>query len=443
MFSKRTLWVVIFLIGVATVAPSTLSGFLLDDMRYLSMMEDGHHNPEASSPLFAFYSGDENVTNALAARADAPWWVWDGLKLVFFRPLSALLLRLDYVLFGDSALFYHLHTMLWWVCYLIVVDCLFRHILPLPLAIIAFALFALDESHSIPASWISNRNALVAMVFATLGLLCHLRLRESSWRPGRWLSPVLLLLSLLAGETGLIGFGYLFAYELARPEAVRTKLSCLLPSGLLLACYVLIYKFFGYGAYGSGVYLDPSAQPLAYLAWACVRIPILLAGAFVGVPAELSIVQPTLITMQAIVGVIVFVLTIVLYRSFWTRLNHRTKSTVSWLSIGSFLSMIPVVATFPSDRLLLGPAIGICSLIAILVGQGMAGLEQDSQLAWICLKRVFENIMGLHNHLQGDCSFSCCCPHHLDPAIPYGHANKPFWSSQQCAVGCSLLRFLT
>lgn len=50
-----------------------------------------------------------------------------------------------------------------------------RRSLPASVGVLALFLFVLDESHTIPAAWWSNRNSLIAVGLGFLGLAAHLR----------------------------------------------------------------------------------------------------------------------------------------------------------------------------------------------------------------------------------------------------------------------------
>jgi len=104
-----------------------------------------------------------------------------GLKIVFWRPLSGLLIRIDHALFGDLTWPYHLHSLLWWIALLAAAGLLLRRILPGAVGLLAILIFTLDESHVLLAGWISNRNTIVAALPAVLRFLAHVRWRLDGW----------------------------------------------------------------------------------------------------------------------------------------------------------------------------------------------------------------------------------------------------------------------
>jgi hypothetical protein len=54
-----------------------------------------------------------------------------------------------------------------------------------------------------------------------------------------------------------------------------------------MVAYLVMYKLRGFGAYGSGSYVDPVGEPGRFLLSALVRVPVLLSGLVMEVPADL------------------------------------------------------------------------------------------------------------------------------------------------------------
>src|SRR5262249_13308754 len=55
---------------------------------------------------------------------------------------------------------------------------------------------------------------------------------------------------------------------------------------LLLGCYGAVRIVLGYGTHGSGMYLDPTSQPGAFLRRGLVRLPVLIGDVVFGVRAD-------------------------------------------------------------------------------------------------------------------------------------------------------------
>jgi hypothetical protein len=369
---RRRFWrldLVAVALGLLLCLPSLLGGFLLDDHVYLAALEDRLLSRDPSTPLFRFFDGDPARTADLARQGWLPGWIDDGLKIAFFRPLSDLLIRADFALFGRRPLGYHVHSLAWWLLTLLAARLVLRRALPGAAWAVALLLLALDESHTAPAGWISNRNALVAIVPALSAIWAHLRWREEGWRPGRFLAPVALGVGLLGSEMALGGLAYLVSYELVgrRGTTGGDRFDGLWPCALLVALYLMAYRVLGYGTAGSGIYLNPLDEPWRFLAAAAWRLPTLLSGAILGFSADLWLIAPALRPTLVGLGLSGALLLLVLLRNVWRDLEPEIRRGVTWLLLGAGLSMLPVVAVFPSDRLMVMPSVGLLGAVAVLL----------------------------------------------------------------------------
>src|SRR5262249_10530241 len=125
----------------------------------------------------------------------------------------------------------------------------------------------------------ANRNALVALVLAVPALLIHDRARRDGWAPGRWLAPLVFAVSLGAGESSIAIVAYLVAHALWLDRgSVRDRMIALAPYLAIVIAWRALYAKLGYGVGGSGIYIDPGADPAAFLTAAGTRIPLLLTG---------------------------------------------------------------------------------------------------------------------------------------------------------------------
>lgn len=79
---------------------------------------------------------------------------------------------------------------------------------------LAALLYAVDDAHALPASWLANRNALVAGVFGVLTLIAHDEWRRGRRKWGAFVAPALFLMALLCAESAVIVATYLLAYAL-------------------------------------------------------------------------------------------------------------------------------------------------------------------------------------------------------------------------------------
>jgi hypothetical protein len=141
--------------------------------------------------LFAFIKNGE-VAERMRELGYLPWWSDPNIKVSLFRPLTALTHMLDYALWPDNFALQHLQSLAWFGAGVALVAALYRMVpgTSAVAALLAGLLFAVDDSHTFPAGWIANRNALLCLVFGVLTLLAHLRWRKTRRR--RWMAWALL-----------------------------------------------------------------------------------------------------------------------------------------------------------------------------------------------------------------------------------------------------------
>jgi hypothetical protein len=256
-----------------------------------------------------------------------------------------------------------------WLCALVASAALvFRRVLAAGAAAIALLLFVVDDGHALATIWIANRNALVAGTLSTLGLLLHLRWRESG---DRWAAPASAACfagALLAGEAALGGVAYLFAYELLSAKgSASSRLRAAAPVVCITAGWLAVYKWLGYGAASSTMYVDPFAQPSEWLANAVLRVPVLLGALTVGLPADAWTVSAQARGILAVAGLLGTGAVAMVVRSAWPTLDSDMRRHVKWLAAGAALAVLPVTSIFPSSRLLVLPSLGSAAVLAIVL----------------------------------------------------------------------------
>lgn len=343
------------------------NGWLLDDHVQRLMLSGSDALPwvkAASWDAYRLIPSDDSFVNAVQEMGFSPWWGSDNYQATFFRPLSSLTLYLDYVLWPDSALMAHLHSMIWFVMMCAVAFVLFQRLLPSRAsAALAAGLYILDDAHIFPATWVANRNALIAATFAFLALLFHIQRQQEGWRPGVWLAPLTFATALLCGEFALSISGFLFAHVLfletgnRRQKAVR-----LLPYGIIVVVWRGAYTAMGYGVWGSDLYIDPLHNPGEFLHAVLTRLPILLNSGFGWPGAEGSIILPQylwVLTLFSVGALGVY---------FWVlRPLVKNSASARFFMVGTVISLIPACATFAHDRLLIIAGIGIFGVIALFI----------------------------------------------------------------------------
>ncbi len=237
---------------------------------------------------------------------------------------------------------------------------------------LAALLYAVDGAHAVPAAYLANRNALIASCFGFFSILAFVRWREHGWRWGRSLSVLLLALALSAGEMGLATAAYLLSYALILDRGtIRAKLRRLLPHAGVLGAWALIYRVGNFGSHGSGFYLDPLRDPLGFAAGFCQRAAFLLMGQWTPVPAEMSLVFAP--GTGGALELRVFSLAVVaLLAGLFIPLAVRDRVARFW-GLGVLLSLIPIAAVGPENRLLGFVGLGSMGLLAQLAQAAFAG----------------------------------------------------------------------
>jgi hypothetical protein len=361
------------ILGVLLGLPSLGAGLAVDDHWHKIMLT---HDPAWSSlttpwyELFTFYDGNPERTHRILDIGLSPWWTDPELRLAFFRPVTAVTHALDYALWPSHPWMMHAHSLAWFAALVAVAAWVYRRILPGWAGNLAGLLFALDHNHGIPVTWLANRNSLVAGVFAIASFGAHdvaARAKRSSvlWTLG---SALLLALGLGSGESALAVVGYFAAHAVfLDPRAWRTRLASVAPHTVVALLWAVVYRLGGFGAHGSGMYIEPSRSPLAFAGAVAKHLPLLVASELGALPPDLYAFIPLAVKVAFVVGALLF---LAWSQAAITRLC-RVDPVARFLLLGSVLAMLPACATYPSPRLLVVPGFGLLGLVA-LIGAGVA-----------------------------------------------------------------------
>jgi hypothetical protein len=391
VFGRRGLPIIVAALAVLLCLPSLWLGLQNDDFVLKVVLTDPPLDPDWSrSPFeaFSFVDGDEELIQRALDTARIPWWTHPQLKLAFFRPVTSVTHWIDFKIWPDQPWLMHVQSLIWFAGAVLAAALLYRRLLvPVWVAGLAGLLFAIDDAHGMPAAWLANRNASIGVLFGLTALIAHDRWRRDQWRPGAWIAPVGLLLGLLAGEIALAAGGYLFAYALFIDSGSwRQRFVSLVPSGLIGASWWLAYRFLGYGASGSGVYIDPGANPVDFVRAAIERGPMLFSGIWV-LPSGLSLFfseSATHVLWLTVVVLMVIIVVLILPLLMRDRVAR-------FFTLGMVLSLVPACATFPDDRLLFFAGFGGMGLMAMFmsaVSQG-AGWVPSSRIRRLPLATAF------------------------------------------------------
>jgi hypothetical protein len=359
------------IIGAGLASPALLSGFLVDDYWHrANFLRPSVLAPHLSSPLdmFVFADGNPATQRALMEIGILPWWTFEELRLAFFRPFTALTHALDYALWPNNAVLMHLHSLAWFFAVIVVAGFLYRRLMgPGIVAGFAILLYAIDDSHAMPAGWLANRNGLIAAFFGFSALLLHDRWRRGGHKTSGVLAVAALGLGLLSNEGALAACGYLFAYAMFLDPQPRiiSRWATLAPYAAVAGIWRAYYSLNGYGAHGSATYIDPLSSPLAFVEAAAFRAPVLLLGQWAAPPSDIFIFLPRAVQLGVWAMAIAFCLA--LARVLWPMIREDARARF-W-AMGMVLALVPVCATFPMDRLLLFSGLGAMALLAMLIAR--------------------------------------------------------------------------
>jgi hypothetical protein len=348
----------------ALVMVSTLSGgWQLDDyFQRVTLLGYGD-----SKPINTFIQYIDRAHNLKQMDSGTlPWWGSLDLHQAFLRYGSTLTMMLDYRLWPNQPALMHLHSLLWLSAAVLAAALLYREVLGATwVAGLAALMYALDGAHAVPAAYLANRNALIACCFGFLSVLAFVRWRNRGHATTRWVSVLMLALALSAGEMGLATVAYLFSYALTVDrDGIRARLMRLLPHGGVLAAWALIYKLGNFGSHGSGFYLDPLHDPLGFAGLFCQRAAFLLMGQWSPLPAEMSMANAPGTSAFFHMSVFSFVVAAIVAVLF-IPLVVRDRVARFW-GLGALLSLIPIGAVGPENRLLGFVGLGSMALLAQL-----------------------------------------------------------------------------
>lgn len=392
-------WVAVLVtVGLIWRARALWIGFITDDYLQLAMVEGSFPVTREPWDLFRFVQDDPAERRALMGAGFLPWWAAEDLRLGMLRPLASLTFVVDVQLFGTHAVGHHLHSAMWWVVMVSGAAAVLGAVAPPRLALCAFALFVADESHGPLLTWLANRSASMATAAGLWALWAHLRWRIGGWRPGRPLSIALAALGLGCGEYAVPVLAYLVAFEWAgMGDATRDRVRALVPFAVAVGLYLAIRGALHLGMQGSGIYVDPTRDPAGFAIALVGRGPALVADLVLGVPARwwnlgspwtdailgLHLFDaatwrrlPDWQTVHVVIGVMATVAAVFAVRFGARAQRSAVRRHVSWLALGAAGSIVPVVGSYPSSRLLLAAQLGTSVVVATAVVRGVSHLRR-------------------------------------------------------------------
>jgi hypothetical protein len=357
------------MVAILLYSPFLFSGFFQDDYGFRlqfspEIYKKGNVPEEVmrNGPLNLYgFSWDSSARLRIEQdKGFAPWWASDQIKTNFFRPLSSLTLALDFSLWRDTPLLMHIHSLLWFCLLIVLAHKLYRSVSGSTIvAGISILLLVLDDVLSGPVGWISNRHAVVAMVFSVLCVwLYHQGLSRQRW-PYVAGACGAYALALLASEMGLVTFAYLVAYLLVLDrDKWLGRVKRIVPFVLITAVWRLAYTGLGYGARGTLLYIDPLLNPVDFITQMLTRIPVLLFSA-VWLPVADLLLAFSPQAMGVVAAIFLVPLGLLALAVYPVLKAHRTSAF--WL-LGLLGAVIPLVSGIPQSRNLGLVSLGVMGL---------------------------------------------------------------------------------
>ena len=361
------------LLAVLLTLPSLSVGLIGDDYYHrVALGGANFFSPFVHGPgdMFRFFDGDAERTWQMTDIGFIPWWTYPNLKAAFWRPLTVLTHWLDYRLWPDCPALMHLQSVLWYGVLAAAAGGLYRRLIPVPwIATLAALLYAIDDAHGMPVGFLANRNALLCTLLGVLTLYTHDVWCRDGSRRAACAGPLLLLLTLLAKEEGVAVCAYLAAYALFLDHGSSLRRAAtLLPYLSVVLGWRIAWSQYGNGVAHIGLYVDPLHELWSFVKAVFERMPYLLLGQWALPPAETyllgSMTGSGIVHSLWWVGTILTLLLAVLFAS----LLRRDPLARFW-AVGLLLSLIPMCATFPADRMLFFPGLGAMGLLALWLGR--------------------------------------------------------------------------
>jgi hypothetical protein len=383
------------------IAPTLFAGYALDDYLLLDeMARPASSEWPGRAPFDLFRWMDPAHDQRLIDGAGMPWWTFEHALCAFMRPLSSLSHALDHALWPHSALLMHLQNVAWFAAMLVLIAVLYADLVDTRLAAaLALAMFAFDSAHGEAVGWISNRNALICGALGVAALLLHHRSRER-----RTLAPLAwscFALSLASAELAAGLPGYLIAYALFYDRAPgRARARSLLPYAALFLVWACLRKFGHYGSFGLGAYVDPIGEPLSFLRFLPERFLVLYASQAGRLSSDWFDLVPMRVVPWLVLGAAAISALSLWF--IWPTLKRRASARF-WAT-GVALSILPLAATVPADRLLMFVGVGVMPVLAQASADVLAALSGSGsaiEARWLALRRVCAgSLIVLHLGLE-------------------------------------------
>lgn len=365
---------------VVLYLPVLGTGLLADDHYHRFLVERMPVDFGKTLNLFGLVRSPDEV-EILRKNGILPWWTSDGLRIDFFRPVPSLGHAFDYAFFGDHPWVAHLHSLLVYLGLVAAVSALYRRFTSFGVALLATAIFAVDDAHALCVSWIANRADLIAALFLVLGLLRWLSFREHERTRDGALAALFFALAVLSKESSVVFPGLLLAHAWAFRDG-RAPRAALVVAFASVALYVAWYAHAGHGPrsayYAGGGGLGHVAQ--------LATTSILFHGVILatGIPLHALAADP--VRQQPLIALALLLATLLFVAAVARLLWH--EAATRFFAGFTVVTLLLLVTGFPDPRLLTLPSIGFSYLAARLVVELLSRARRSIRVAGVVLASV-------------------------------------------------------
>lgn len=338
--------------------PSLALGLQLDDRNYLRLLAAGR------TP-FALLQESPSAVAALKAEGAFAWWSGPNLSIHFVRPVSALTHWVEARLWPGAPWLMHLTNCIVYAALVWIAALTYRAIVgstSRKVAVVASLMFCVDDSHAQSVGWIASRHVVLATLFAILALYCHVLWRRQGENVYLFASLASHALALCCSECGTTALAYLVAYAIVlEPGRLLTRIGTIAPHLAIGAIWLSSYAAVGGGVHDAGWFRDPLHAPFDLLVSGIADLPIWLISHLGGDSAGFTLIMP--MWLARVLGLLFLVPLLML---LVVPLQWFVEAR--FFALGLVLACIPLLATIPQDRLLIGASFGGFGWIGCLMG---------------------------------------------------------------------------
>ncbi|MDJ0837150.1 MAG: hypothetical protein QNK37_11580 [Acidobacteriota bacterium] len=377
--------------------PALLGDWSSDDYIVRAVLEGKHPHPAMDRPIqdmFRMMPGPEFDHTVFRERGLLPWWAHPEIRLSFSRPIPALTLALDHLLWAENAMMWHLHNLLWFAVGVWIIGLVFREIhgAGTGVAGLAALLFALEDARAGSAAWISDRSGAMVIIPAGLALIHYIRLRRDGNTRSGIIALGCYLLALLTKEAAVGALAFLFAWEFWLGKGtLKTRLAALAPYIAVTVVWRLVYNSMGYGASGSGIYVDPINDPWGFLQSVFVNGPLLMFAQWFQGPIDFWLAFPP--QTQRMILTAMLILCGLLCVFFFKLL--RTQAEARFYATAMVLAAIPLCSAVPMERVLTFVSPAAFGLLALEV-ERIGWLEAKAAVGNLFTRWITGLLLAIH-----------------------------------------------